>query len=120
MASATRHNKDVDRLFDQMGGPQQHVARALRELILETGPELQEKSMYGTPWYRGKGLVFAIAAHSAHTNLEFSRGTSLRDPAGLLEGTGKNMRHVKIRSVGDLESPQLRALLHEAIDLDTR
>jgi hypothetical protein len=55
--------------------------------------------MYGVPWYRGKNFVCAIATHSDPTNLELYRGTSLRDPERLLEGTGKNLRHVKVYDV---------------------
>ncbi len=74
--------------------------------------------MYGVPWYRGKDYVCSIAAYSDHTNLYFYHGTSLRDPAGLLEGTGKNMRHVKVRSVSEAKVRGLKALLREALELD--
>ncbi len=76
--------------------------------------------MYGVPWYRGRNYVCAIASHTDHTNLEFYRGVSLRDPAGLLEGTGKNLRHVKVHSVADVKQPPLRALLRQALELDGR
>ncbi len=117
-ASTARRTQEVDRLLAEIEEPQRAVARALRDLILDAGPGLQEKVMYGVPWYRGKGYVCAIASHSDHTNLEFYRGASLRDPAGLLEGTGKSMRHVKIRRVDDVRHPRLKALVREAIDLD--
>lgn len=120
MASASRRNKDVDRALAEIDPPQRRVAQALRALILATGPGLQEKMMYGVPWYRGKNYIFAIAAHSSHTNLEFYRGSSLRDPAGLLEGTGKNLRHVKLSTVDDVRRTNLKALLREAIALDAR
>jgi len=42
-------------------------------------------------------------------------GTELPDPAGLLEGTGELMRHVKIRSADALKNPALRQLLEVAI-----
>ena len=74
--------------------------------------------MYGVPWYRGKDYICAIAAYSDHTNLEFYRGTSLRDPGRLLEGSGRNLRHVKIYAVGDVVQPRLKTLLREAIGLD--
>ncbi len=108
----------MDRLLDEIEEPQRAVARVLRDLIRDTGPGLQEKVMYGVPWYRGTGYVCAIASHSDPTNLEFYCGASLRDPAGLLEGTGKNMRHVKLRRVDDARQPRLAALVREAIDLD--
>ena len=118
VALRSRRTKEVDRLLADIERPQREVARALRQLILETVPGLQEKVMYGVPWYRGKDYVCAIASHSDHTNLEFYRGSSLRDPGRLLEGTGKNLRHVKIFVVEDVGQPRLKALLREALDLD--
>ena len=47
-------------------------------------------------------------------NLGFFRGISLRDPQGLLEGRGRNLRHVKVRSTNDAERPGVRALIEEA------
>jgi hypothetical protein len=41
----------------------------------------------------------------------FHFGTSLNDPEGLLEGSGKNLRHVKLRSVEDLERKGFRELV---------
>lgn len=118
MPNASRRTKEVDRVLAEIEPPQRAIARALRELVLETGSGLQEKVMYGVPWYRGKGYVCAIASHSDHTNLEFYRGSSLRDPAKLLEGTGKNLRHVKVYALADTKKPSLKALLREAIELD--
>ena len=117
MAEA-RRSTEVDRLLAELEPSQRKVARALRRLILETGTDLHEQVMYGAPWYRGNNYVCAIAVHSDHTNLEIHRGTSLRDPWRLLEGTGKNLRHVTVRVVADVRQPGLGALLREAIDLD--
>ena len=57
-----------------------------------------------------------IAVLSSHVNLGFYHGASLTDPAGLLEGTGKKLRHVKVRNVSDSKKPAIVALLREAID----
>ena len=57
------------------------------------------------------GWACYIAAFRDHVNLGFLCGTQLPDPEALLEGTGKMLRHVKIRSSADLEMPALRALL---------
>lgn len=56
-----------------------------------------------------------ISVHKNHVNLGFFRGTELPDPHGLLEGTGKLLRHVKIRTPEDLENPHLRMLLEQAV-----
>ena len=56
-----------------------------------------------------------IAVENSHVNLGFYHGTSLPDPSGLLEGTGKNLRHIKIRDVSSSNSPAVIALLRAAI-----
>jgi hypothetical protein len=52
-------------------------------------------------------------ATERHVNLGFTTGARVRDPDGLLEGTGKNLRHVKLRSKDDL-SPALARLVARA------
>ena len=46
-----------------------------------------------------RGLLFAIIAHQTWVNLQLADGADLPDPDGVIEGTGKRIRHVKIRSV---------------------
>ena len=55
-----------------------------------------------------------IAFHNDHVNLGFNQGAELPDPAELLAGSGKTMRHTKIDEPGDLEEPALRTLLKVA------
>ena len=52
-----------------------------------------------------------IAVLKNRINLGFYYGADLPDPAGLLEGTGKLMRHIKIARLEQLENPALRQLL---------
>lgn len=59
-------------------------------------------------------LICAIAPQAKHVNLMFSEGADLPDPTGLLEGTGKRARHVKLRQAADLEAEGLDQLLEEA------
>ncbi len=56
-----------------------------------------------------------IAVMHSHVNLGFYHGASLRDPSALLEGTGKELRHVKLRDVVSTRQPAIAALLREAI-----
>lgn len=60
-------------------------------------------------------LICVIMPLKSRVNLGFYRGTELPDPKGLLEGTGKRNRHVKIRTDTDIENPALRALLKAAV-----
>ncbi|MEO7072981.1 MAG: DUF1801 domain-containing protein [Rhodanobacter sp.] len=56
-----------------------------------------------------------IAIQSSHVNLGFYHGSSLADPTGLLEGTGKALRHIKIRDVAGARSAAVAGLVQQAI-----
>src|SRR5436309_1280249 len=56
-----------------------------------------------------------IGVHESHLNLGFYHGASLSDPAGLLEGEGKKLRHVKVRNTAEAKHPALKSLLLDAI-----
>jgi hypothetical protein len=96
----------------------ERVAETVRDLARAIAPELKVERRWGHPWYVGNDLVFLVGAFAHHTSVEFWRGTRLTDPHHLLEGTGKNLRHVKLRSVEAATSPEFVALLREAIRLD--
>jgi hypothetical protein len=97
----------------------ERVAETVRSLVRAIAPELKIERKWGNPWYVGNDLVFLVGAFTHHAGIEFWRGTTLKDPHHLLEGTGKNMRHVKLRSVEAATSPELVGLLREAIRLDS-
>jgi hypothetical protein len=56
-----------------------------------------------------------IGVQNSHINLGFYHGATLRDPDGLLEGSGKKLRHVKVRDVAATKTTALAALLRQAI-----
>jgi hypothetical protein len=56
-----------------------------------------------------------IGVQGSHVNLGFYHGASLADPEGLLEGTGKELRHVKLRDVAAAQRDAVASLLREAI-----
>ncbi len=70
---------------------------------------------YGVgPKKMSEGYAYIIP-HASRVNLGFYKGVDLKDPKGLLGGTGVKMRHVKIRSVGGAEQPAIRTLLKAAL-----
>lgn len=58
-----------------------------------------------------KGLRFVVSPHKAHVTLGIAQGVGLPDPAGLLEGSGKVHRHVKVRTPEEAARPELVDLL---------
>jgi hypothetical protein len=97
------------------------LAWKARALVLEVFPDAIEQldppaKLIGYGFDRGyKGLVCGIALHKAHVNLMFAQGAELPDPLGLLAGTGKRARHVKVQQPGDADRPGVRALLEAAV-----
>jgi hypothetical protein len=89
----------IDTYVDGQAPVVQTIIKRLRVLVRDTLPDLDEfLDGYGVIRYgRGRGMresVCFISGHKAHANLGLIRGASLPDPDGLIEGTGKNMRHV--------------------------
>jgi hypothetical protein len=94
--------------------------RALtREVIPDAGEQvdLPDRLLafgFGPPGgIRMRGLLIALIPHTAHVNVQLADGAQLPDPTGIVEGTGKRIRHVKCRSLDDVARPALRALLEE-------
>lgn len=119
MSSKDTASAPVDAFIGKLEPPIQGVAMTLRQLIRETAPEVQETIKWGMPCYEYNGLLCSINPAKAYVNLQIFRSAELTDPDGLLEGTGKAMRHVKVRSTDSMPSQGIRALLKEAIRLRT-
>ena len=62
----------------------------------------------------GDAPFASVSAFRNHVNVGFYHGASLPDPAGLLEGSGKRMRHVKLRPESEVDTSALRALIEAA------
>jgi hypothetical protein len=61
-----------------------------------------------------EGCCF-IAVYTKHVNLSFYRGSTLPDPHRLLQGAGKWMRHIQVKTPADVERPALRDYIRLAI-----
>jgi hypothetical protein len=70
--------------------------------------------LYSTTEKRMKDNVCLVVIYRDHVNLMFPRGVDMKDPQGLLEGAGKAMRHVKLRSAADAKRPGVRDLIEQA------
>jgi Domain of unknown function (DU1801) len=70
--------------------------------------------LYGTTEKRMKDNVCLLVVYRNHVNLMFPRGVDLKDPKGLLEGSGKAMRHVKMLRPADVDRPGVRELITQA------
>jgi hypothetical protein len=116
-ASIAAVEDDVDRLLANHPPELQAIERALRVTIRAAFPEAVEQVDFGNKLIafgrsmKMRGLLFAIIAHQSWVNLQLADGAELPDPDGLIEGTGKRIRHVKIRSVEQASSPAVVAIV---------
>ncbi len=94
------------------------VVRALRSLVKGAVPGTKETvNAWGIPTFERKDPFCFYMVGKNHVTFGFHFGASLSDPEGLLEGTGKNIRHVKLRTMADLEQKGLRQLVLAAARL---
>ena len=99
------------------------VAGRLRAMIIDVYPEVVE-----VPWPKQRIIGYGvgpkkmsehfcyIGVFKKHVNLGFYYGAELPDPHGLLEGTGKNLRHIKVKNGEEVDQPALRDILQASFD----
>ncbi|MDA0269987.1 MAG: DUF1801 domain-containing protein [Chloroflexi bacterium] len=88
------------------------IAIAALALVHDVLPDANETASrgdqgigFGARQYGANGWgISYISIQSKYANLGFFKGASLPDPDGLLEGAGKNLRHVKLRSLQEVEA----------------
>ena len=93
----------------------------LRTFLLELHPDANEllyhthvlTSVYSISEKLGDSYCM-IAIYTAHLNLGFNKGTLLKDPHNLLQGTGHLIRHIPIAKPSDYRNAKVKALLKEA------
>lgn len=96
--SATARDPLVDSWFEEKPGELSAIARRWFDALRASGDDVRELLHDGYPTACVDEAAFAyVGAFKAHVNLGFFHGAELDDPAGLLEGSGKFMRHVKLR-----------------------
>ena len=92
-----------------------NVLKALRSLVKKILPSTRiTVNAWGIPTFESDAPFCFYMVGKKHATFGFHYGAGLADPGGLLEGTGKIMRHVKLRSVEDLKRPGLRELIVDA------
>ena len=114
---------DFDKLLADTAPNIADVARALRSAIKDTIPDGVEQVDFGNRLLavgrsmKMRDLMFAVIPHSAHVNLQLADGVDVPNPDGRIEGTGKRIRHIKVRSVEDAGSAAVRAAIAAEVAL---
>jgi hypothetical protein len=115
------------RLLSYLASYDPHLSEltlALRDVVLEEAPDAIESIVKGYAVtigfsFTGKPLKDGfchIVTYSSRVNIGFNRGALLPDPNGVLQGTGKLIRHITIRKQNELDRPFIRQYLQAAIE----
>ncbi len=109
------HDPAIDAWFQKHTGELGSIAHHWFQQMRACGDEVREVFHDGCPNACLGDVPFAyVAVFTAHVNVGFFQGASLPDPAHLLEGAGKRMRHVKLRPGATSNDEAITRLIHAA------
>jgi hypothetical protein len=112
---AVRHEPAIETWLAEQPAELAALARTWFEVMRACGHDVRELLHDDQPTACVGDAAFGyVDAFTAHVNVGFFRGAELADPAGLLEGNGKFMRHVKLRPDRPVDSAALVALIDTA------
>ncbi len=121
MSEATGASAAIDLYIARENPALVHVVDAIRNLVRKTLPVSREAmNPWGVPVFEWNGPLCYIRVAKKHVTLGFSRGSSLKDPGKLLEGEGRNLRHIKITDVAQVRDARLKQLLLQAKSLNDK
>ena len=112
---AVERDPAIDAWFEKRAGELGAIAQKWFEAMRGCGDEVRELVHDGCPVACFGDSAFGyVNVFRSHVNVGFFHGAALRDPARMLEGTGKRMRHVKLRPGAKLDAAALSALIEAA------
>lgn len=122
LPSAVERDPAIEDWMHDHAGELGAFARRWFEVMRRCGDDVRETLHDGYPTACVGDAAFAyVNAFSAHVNVGFFHGAALADPAGLLVGTGKFMRHVKLGPGREVDDDALEQLIEAAYaDLKNR
>ena len=113
--NAVRREPAIDVWMRAHPGALGAIAQRWFSVMRDCGGDVRELLHDGHPTACVSDAAFAyVNAFTSHVNVGFFRGAEIADPDGLLEGTGKFMRHVKLGPERDVDGRALTTLIETA------
>lgn len=121
-ARAVEHSLQIDEWLSGEPSELFAIARRWFSRLRQCGDDVREILHDGCPVACAQDAAFGyVNVFKAHVNVGFFTGAFLDDPHGLLEGTGKRMRHVKIKPGHEVNAQALDTLIKQAyLDVKSR
>lgn len=109
---SVKRDPAIDAWMRERPGELRAIARRWFGVMRGCGDDVRELLHDGHPTACVGDAAFAyVNAFTAHVDVGFFRGAEIADPAGLLEGTGRFMRHVKLGPGRDVDATALKQLI---------
>jgi hypothetical protein len=99
----------VDSYVEKQSSPQREICQKLREIILKMVPGVKEEMKWGVPTY-ADGRCYIVALKD-HVNLGFSLDALPAREQKQLQGSGKTMKHIEVRSLKEIDQKGIIELL---------
>ncbi|HLW38919.1 MAG TPA: DUF1801 domain-containing protein [Brumimicrobium sp.] len=101
-------NVQINDYIEKADTVQSEIMQKVRGLIHQNIPNIKEEFKWNRPIFKTTKDIAYLQANKTHVNLGFYKDfEKLNDPDKKLEGTGKTMRHIKLRKVADVDEEQL-------------
>ena len=91
------------------------ILQQLREIVFKVHRETNERMMYGGIMFSLENDFGGIFVRKNHVSFEFIAGFTMNDPDKLLEGTGKFRRHLKIKSLSDIDDKKASFFVNQLL-----
>jgi uncharacterized protein YdhG (YjbR/CyaY superfamily) len=107
----------IDNWFDTLRPEQRELAQSLRTCVIATEPGLAQSIKWGNLMFTLEGRhALAIVVHRDHANLQVFNGVTLAERFPMLEGSGKGMRHLRLRYHQPVDDSLVAALVRACVD----
>ena len=116
MAQKTpREVQDFLKKISAISHEKYELVMEIRKGVSQLNPEIKEKILYGGIMFSLEEDLGGVFAYSKHVSLEFGKGYLFKDPGKHLEGGGKFRRHIKFKSIEDLNNLDLDFYINQML-----
>lgn len=109
----------IDQFTRHVSSEQRGIVATIRRLMRKAAPEAKEVIAYGSLGWKARGIVAVINPTKKYVTVAFLRGAEFQDRYGLLEGSGKSQKLIKIKNT-DVNTAAIRYYIKQAVMLDKK
>jgi hypothetical protein len=114
---AKKKAMNTEEYIDKLDSPMKEISKELRRIVVAFSPQLKEEVKWNVPTYSMNKNICSIMAHKKHVNFQIFQGAHVKD-SQKLEGTGKDMRHLKFCTLDEVGEADVEEYLKQAVGLD--